>query len=203
MNTYSILNHYSYSEKTNYFKGVDFFSAPLRIALGGKSINIDNASFREYGIKQRVQLAIVSIVIFPVGIISAIAFTAKVLSNESLIVGLVEKIKMNFPHHRPQLVSFYSSATVKEINKSDTVSPGYVKIAIRDIYGKELIFSVKDGSKLEDLEAAITARWGIDKIRLMFAGKQLNLDLCLNDYNISEQNKGVTMFDIHLLQYSY
>ena len=89
---YSMYNTYLYDNKTFLHQGIDFLSAPLRIALGGNSITI-KTSFEESAnsICYRIAMAIFAIAIFPVGIISAISFMAKFLSSEAVIISLFLK----------------------------------------------------------------------------------------------------------------
>lgn len=97
-NEYSILNDYIYPNKKRVYKIIDYFSAPIRIALGGKSVTIGVTYSNPigYSTMARVRAVALSILIFPVGIVAALAFIAKILSNEStLIYPLLKSVLAN------------------------------------------------------------------------------------------------------------
>lgn len=184
---YSAWNTYIYNDKTFMQQGIDFLSAPLRIAFGGHRIKLSTShlDLESYSIHERVKMAVLSIVIFPIGIVAAIAFVAKNISSESTILQFPQP--KPFPQSKP-----YCSETVNQIEKGANISSDCFKAEVIVGPGRSLFFSIKETASVKDLQRAIESCCGLSPLsspRLIFQGRQLESELLFSHYKF--QNKEV------------
>jgi len=95
MTTYSIFNNYEYNNKIFSCKILDFFSFPIRTFCGGKDINlIIHAEGDLPSTSKKITMLMLSLIIFPVGLIGIICISMKVLieDKKKIITFFLSKI---------------------------------------------------------------------------------------------------------------
>lgn len=81
MQDISVLNNYSYKDKSFAMSALDFCSYPVRNGLGGRNIDLINRiEFEGAGCIERILSLVLSILIVPVGLVSAGALLIKKIS---------------------------------------------------------------------------------------------------------------------------
>lgn len=94
---YSVCNEYLYTDKPTWLSVLDCFATPAAGVLGGRTIDIVKLTIEnEWSTTFKVAVAITSIVIFPMGIVSIVSLTAKyVLTKATSEQPKVEKLIKN------------------------------------------------------------------------------------------------------------
>lgn len=97
---YSSLNNYQYSNKSTLLKAIDVFSSPARGVLGGKTIDLfQDKQNAPKGTAAKVVTVFLSLVFFPVAIISTAALLAKLVysslnGEEKKVKAIVDGLKV-------------------------------------------------------------------------------------------------------------
>ena len=75
---YSVLNNYSYKDKSFFISFLDLLSTPCRRILGGRSVSILSQTYdSKMSGTLKITVLFFSVLIFPVGIVSVASFAIK------------------------------------------------------------------------------------------------------------------------------
>lgn len=197
---YSSINSYAYKDKNCTNQLIDYLSAPFRISFGGQAIDLETNEIHKYTTTERTKIAVASIILFPVIIVSVIAFTAKYFSSESKIFSLTKKInelnkgiKLIGPAVKEKWTSFplkvlYKSDKVEEIeDNKDQIDQAKAQgkiVAVVTHRKDKYIFVVEKDAQISDLTIAMSHHLEGVSIPLSFVGKTLNDDHKFEDYQI-------------------
>jgi len=160
---YSILNHYSYTDKSNYVKLLELVSYPIRTACGGHGVNLqlkDNKWITaENGPSRLIQIGVIALSLLAIYILPKITSGLGVLSALALVAKYAhadeaKTIKNLIPPQKKPIVDKEKPAVEPEVTleakDTKTLNAGEFKVDSLDKNEKFIYDRLRQGSGVSD-----------------------------------------------------